>query len=285
MHEKKYKNESNHYVPLEDKSVNCLLCPIGCLLYPGETGVCHCRVNRNGHLLSLNYGWIRALSMEPMENAGFTHFYPGRSIVRTGSFGCPLHCSYCSAPKLRHAAGSGKNVLSKDILDLVLSLRNRDNCGVAYSYGEPAVWHEFVLECAALVNNASLVNVMNTNGFLNREPLEELLPLIDAWNIDLGVLAQYGMRWVCARNTVTRVVKSGRHVELTVHMLADDPDAPENMSYLGEYIAKNWGEIIPLHIVGITATPEAPPQCDENLALAEEYTKRFLQYADTDKRF
>jgi len=285
MAEKKYKNEASHYVPMEDGVVNCLLCPIGCMLLPGETGVCHCRVNRNGRLLSLNYGWIRALSMEPIEKAGFMQFYPGRAIVRTGSFGCPLQCSYCSAPKLKSSAGSGKNIIPQDILELAISLKDKGNCGIAYSYGEPAMWHEFVLECATLVGEAGLANVMTTNGYLNREPLEELLPLIDAWNIDLGVLAQYGMRWICVRNTVTRVVDSGRHVELTVYMPADDPDAPENIGYLAQYIGKNWGEVIPLHIVGMSTMLEAPPQCDSNLTLAEEYAKSYLHHVEMEKRY
>lgn len=274
------------YIPLSEGNIQCTLCPHACHLVPGEMGLCHCRNNQEGRLGVLNHGWLRAMALEPLQRTGFRHFYPQSNIVRLGSFGCPLTCDYCAFPQLRRMGGSGKEIQPEEVRDLAAALRSKDCCGVLYGYGEPLMWYEFILACAPLIKKLGLANAIETSGYMNREPLETLLPFLDAWNIDVGYLGLWDLRRMTSERTLDRVVASGRHVEVTAHLHAGDWRAPQHAEAFAKKIAQYWGEVIPLHLIEEAPAWNLPLQpAEQPFRQAKDAALAYLHHVDSRSRY
>ncbi len=178
---------ASYYNSTVGLQVQCKLCPHECRLLPGQSGKCKTRVNRAGELYTLSYGILSAISKDPVEKKPFYHFLPGHSVLSIGSFGCNFSCDFCQNCNISQPE---EEVFSQyparapsDMVDK--ALHHKENIGLAYTYNEPTIYFEYMLECAALLKEHGLMNVMVTNGYINREPLEEILPYMDAFNIDL----------------------------------------------------------------------------------------------------
>ena len=172
--------------------VSCDLCFHRCALAEGQTGLCRARANRGGEIVPLNYGRLTALALDPIEKKPLRRFHPGSLILSAGSFGCNLRCPFCQNAEI---AAAGPESFTRDcspeqLVQTALELRSRGNIGVAYTYNEPLVGYEYVRDCARLVHQAGMVNVLVTNGTIQPGPWEALLPLLDAVNIDLKGFTQ-----------------------------------------------------------------------------------------------
>lgn len=234
-------------------SVTCELCFHRCRLDEGQTGACRARANRNGTVVSLNYGRLTALALDPIEKKPLRRFHPGSLILSAGSFGCNLHCPFCQNAGI---AAAGTEAFTRDftpgqLVQEALRLRDKGSIGVAYTYNEPLVGYEYVRDCAELVHQAGLVNVLVTNGTIAEKPWRELLPLLDAVNIDLKGFTQSWYRRLggdleTVRRSVTLAAERC-HVEVTTLVVPGENDSEEEMRALSVWLASVSPDI-PLHV-------------------------------------
>lgn len=231
----------------------CELCFHRCQLNEGQTGACRARANRDGVIVPLNYGRITALALDPIEKKPLRRFHPGSPILSVGSFGCNLHCPFCQNAGI---AAAGAQTATRDcspeqLVQLALALRNKGNIGVAYTYNEPLVGYEYLRDCATLVRQAGMVNVLVTNGTIAEAPWRALLPLLDAVNIDLkGFAGSWYQRLGGDLDIVKRsiLLAAGQcHLEVTTLVVPEENDSETEMRALSAWLASVSPDI-PLHI-------------------------------------
>ena len=236
--------------------VTCRLCPHACRLRAGETGFCRARMNIGGTIRPKNYGRVTSLALDPIEKKPLYHFYPGGFILSVGSFGCNLACPFCQNASIAMADASieTENVSPAQLAALAeeLSRRPPGNLGVAFTYNEPLLSYEYILDTAPLLHAAGLHAVLVTNGMICTEPLERLLPHVDAMNIDLkawheDIYRRLGGDLVTVRETITRAVTHGIHVEVTSLIVPGMNDSAADMEAEARWLAGLSPEI-PLHI-------------------------------------
>ncbi len=235
----------------------CRVCVHRCALEPGQTGLCRARKNKGGEIVCENYGRITSLALDPIEKKPLHDFHPGSMILPVGSFGCNLRCSFCQNHEISMTDGKEFNaeyISPGQLANLALMWKEQKkagNIGVAYTYNEPLVGWEFVRDTARLVREYGMLNVLVTNGTASREVLEELLPFIDAMNIDLkGFREAYYRKLGGDLETVKAFIARAQescHVELTTLIVPGENHFPEDMEAQAKWIA-GLRPTIPLHI-------------------------------------
>ena len=232
----------------------CELCFHHCDLFEGQTGFCRARACRDGVIVPLNYGKVTSLALDPIEKKPLRRFYSGSKILSVGSFGCNLRCPFCQNHEIS-MSGDGEletaEVSPEALADKALELRPYGNIGVAYTYNEPLIGYEYVRDCAALVHERGMVNVLVTNGTIEEAPWKELLPLIDAVNIDLkGFTPEWYQRLGGDLETVKRSISLAAercHVEVTTLLIPGENDSEEEIRSLARWLA-SVDRDIPLHL-------------------------------------
>ena len=245
------------------KMAQCNVCFRHCKISEGQTGFCGARTCKNGTIVPENYGRITSLALDPIEKKPLYRFHPGSNILSVGSYGCNLRCPFCqnyeiswSKEAMRYAERA-ELVTPEQIAETAQYYRRKGNVGVAFTYNEPLVGYEFVRDTARLVHGKGMVNVLVSNGTAEASVLEEILPFMDAMNIDMkGFTDRYyrdvlgGDREMVMR-FITRAVQSC-HVELTTLIIPGENDSEEEMRSMCEWISSLKGIIpgdeIPLHI-------------------------------------
>jgi pyruvate formate lyase activating enzyme len=249
-------HEALYYEKLNNNEVRCLLCPWFCHLKPGQTGNCRVRINRDGLLETQVYDRVAAIGIDPVEKKPLYHFYPGKKILSLGETGCNLHCNFCQNYRTSQCFSSefhGFHEISSDqIVKEALSIP--DNAGIAYTYNEPFTFYEFMLTIAEQAKSWGLKNVAVSNGYINKEPLKNILPYFDAYNIDLKAfdndfyLRQTGGQLKPVLDTLKIISENGKHLEITnliITGLNDDADVFEKMV---KWIGEELGQNVPLHL-------------------------------------
>ena len=233
--------------------LTCELCFHHCQLDEGQTGFCRARGNRNGKIVSLNYGKLTALALDPIEKKPLRRFHSGSLILSVGSFGCNLHCPFCQNAGI---AAVGSEAYTQDcspeqLVQEALRLREQGNIGIAYTYNEPLVGYEYVRDCAELVHQAGMLNVLVSNGTIEEGPWKALLPLLDAVNIDLkGFSDTWYRRLGGDLATVKRSIDLAAqhcHIEVTTLIVPGENDSEDEMRALSAWLASVSPEI-PLHV-------------------------------------
>lgn len=259
----------------EDGAVRCLLCPHYCRIQPDRQGICGIRENREGRLVSLTYGGAAALNLDPVEKKPLFHFHPGRRILSLGSVGCNLRCRFCqNAPLVLKQVP----LSPVTIPELVRAAKESRSVGLAYTYNEPLVNFEFVRDCASAFRAAGMANVLVTNGYINPDPLRELLPLVDAMNIDLKSMNPDFYRTLCG-GTLEPVLETIRtsaracHVEVTNLLVTGENDSDEDIRRVVDFIASvdpriptHFSRYFPAHRFGAPPTP--PERLEAALSIA-----------------
>ncbi len=234
--------------------IPCELCFHHCELDERQTGLCQARGNRGGTIVPLNYGKLTSLALDPIEKKPLRRFHPGRLILSVGSFGCNLRCPFCQNHEISMAGDGGiqtVEVSPEQLADKAMELRPQGNIGVAYTYNEPLVGYEYVRDCAALVHERGMVNVLVTNGTIEEAPFRVLLPLIDAANIDLkGFTPEWYQKLGGDLETVKRSIALAAercHVEVTTLLVPGENDSVEEIRDLARWLA-SVNPKIPLHL-------------------------------------
>lgn len=273
----------------KEDSVRCLLCPHRCIIRPDEAGICGARMNREGELKLVTGGIISGFALDPVEKKPLYHFCPGYSILSVGSYGCNLRCDFCQ----NYHISQNISVEESRRLDPAELVRQataaRGNIGIAYTYNEPVIWFEYVTECAGLASRKGLRNVLVTNGYVNPEPLKELIRYTDAFNIDLKAFNNdFYRRFTGATlqpvlESIRTVAASGRHLEITTLILPGLNDTDGEMRREAEWIAENAGRSVPLHLSRYfpmyrRSTPATPP---ETILKLRDIAAEYLDYVYT----
>ena len=241
-------------ISLQKREAVCPVCPHHCLLAEGQTGRCRARKNREGKIVNINYGKLTSLMLDPIEKKPLRRFFPGSRILSVGSFGCNLACPFCQNYEIS-MADSGQahwqEVTPEALAGLAQEYQSYGNIGVAFTYNEPLVGYEFVRDTARLVRERGMKNVLVTNGCAEPLVLEELLPYVDAMNIDLkGFTGEWYEKLGGDLETVKRFIARAAqdcHVELTTLIVPGENDSEEEMDREARWIASlDWE--IPLHV-------------------------------------
>ncbi len=275
--------EAMYWEASEEGRVHCFLCPHGCRIAEGAVGFCRMRQNVAGVLRSLNYERIAAIQLDPIEKKPLFHFHPGAQILSLGTIGCNLACAFCQNWQLSQGASGTRRMSSQEALQLALSTPN--NLGLAYTYNEPFIWYEFVRETAEQANAAGLKNVLVTNGYVTEQPLRDLLPYIDAMNVDVKAMSNDFYRELCRgkatppRRTVELAHEAGCLVEVTNLVIPNWNDSEQEIRALVDWLA-GVGREIPLHFSRYHPDHQLsePPTPTETLVKARAIAQEKLQY-------
>lgn len=264
--------------------MHCSICFHHCELKEGTVGYCGTRTLRDGKVTGLNYGEITGLALDPIEKKPLARFYPGSYILSLGSWGCNMRCPWCQNDSISRGPARFVRVTPEMIIQRALELRDSGNIGIAYTYNEPLIMTEFLRDTVFPAHEAGLKNVLVTNGMASRETLEELLPAIDALNIDLKTIREDSYRRIGGNlETVLeniRIASQSAHVELTTLIVPGFNDSEEEMRELSERVAKIDPEI-PLHVTRffpageMRNTPPTPVHIVYHLA---EVARKMLKY-------
>lgn len=223
-----------------DARLICDFCAHRCSLAPGQIGVCGIRENRDGELVTLTWGRVVSAAVDPIEKKPLYHYYPGSTAFSVALAGCNFRCKFCQNASIAFPELFERQARRWEVGDLLVAWRESGSRTIAYTYSEPTVWQDYLIETATPARAEGARIVMVTNGFLTSEAVERLLPIVDGFNIDLkGDDAFY--RSICRGRhdpvieTIARIAPV-RHLEVTT-MLIESRHTPEVLDRLGEQLA------------------------------------------------
>ena len=244
----------------------CDVCFRHCRLKEGQIGFCGGRICRDEKVEAFNYGRITGLAFDPIEKKPLRHFFPGSIILSLGSFGCNIRCPFCQNYEIswsRQAfefADKAEYISPKELVMIAKRYESEGNIGIAYTYNEPLIGYEFVRDCAKLVHEAGMKNVLVSNGTAELNVLNEIIPYIDAMNLDLKGFTDHYYHDVLqgdrkmVMDFISEAVKHC-HVELTTLIVPDENDSAEEMRELSKWVSelkdqngKVIGKDIVLHV-------------------------------------
>lgn len=232
----------------------CQVCMHRCNLESGQTGFCRARKNEGGKVVCANYGQITSLALDPIEKKPLRMFYPGKMVLSVGSYGCNLRCPFCQNHEISMSGGDEADTVylsPEELADRAAVAKRYGNIGVAYTYNEPLTGWEYVRDSAKLVKALGMKNVLVTNGSASQEILDEILPFIDAMNIDLKGFREDYYQELGGNLEIVKefIVRSAGecHVELTTLVVPGKNDSVADMEAEVRWIA-SIDEEIPLHI-------------------------------------
>lgn len=283
------KIEAMFYKKLKNNLVNCQLCPHNCVIKNGDYGICNVRKNQEGELFTINFGEITSISMDPIEKKPLYFFREGSSILSVGTFGCNFKCTFCqnyTIAQIEEFRGHSKSMTVKELVNTVIN--REDSIGIAFTYNEPSIWYEYVYKVSKLLKekDPDIVVVIVTNGFINEEPLKQLLPYVDAMNIDLKGFNNKYYRDICGGRLepVLKTIELSAkkvHVEVTTLLVTGENDTPEEVESIAKFLA-NIDEDIPLHLTRYFPNYKmSNPATDLNFmyraqGIAREYLNRVI---------
>ena len=238
----------------------CNICFHECHIEEGKLGFCKTRTARKGELVSLNYGQVTSLALDPIEKKPLNRFCPGSMILSAGSYGCNLKCPFCQNVSISLADGrqepESEYAPPERLCEIALKLKAKGNIGIAYTYNEPLMSYEYVRDTAKLVHEQGMKNVLVTNGSVKEWVLDEISPYMDAMNIDLKCFNSDYYKNVLKGDfdTTKRFIEKAltfSHVELTTLIIPNENDSEEEMDKLSAWVHQlelTYNKQIPLHI-------------------------------------
>lgn len=232
----------------------CHICPHSCDIEEGQTGFCGARDNINGKIVCNNYGKLTSIALDPIEKKPLSRFMPNSYILSVGSYGCNLRCPFCQNHTISMANKTNAQTMAISVERLIqkaLELKQEGNVGIAYTYNEPLIGYEFVFDCAKAAKQAGLINALVTNCYINQKPLWDILPYIDAMNIDLkSFYNDFYKKLKGDADTVKRNIALAYHkchVEITTLIIPGENDSEKEMEELSQWLS-GLSPDIPLHI-------------------------------------
>lgn len=244
--------QASYYKKEHNGIIHCYLCPHNCHLKDNQLGACNARKVIQGELYSLNYGNISSAGIDPIEKKPLYHFRPGRNILSVGSFGCNFICGFCQNYSISQEAPPTRYMEPEELVGLALDALSDNNVGIAFTYNEPSIWYEYVYDTAVKAKAKGLDIVLVSNGYISEEPLQNLLPYVDAMNIDLKSFNNSFYKKECGgsiehvKRTI-EIASSKCHVEITTLLVHGQNDSPDEVEELAKWIS-SVDNNIPLHL-------------------------------------
>lgn len=245
---------ARYWKAVGDKNVQCQLCPRRCMLSPNQRGICTVRINKEGKLYTLGYGNPVALDVDPIEKKPFFHVLPGTSAFSVAVAGCNMRCLFCQNWQISQSKPDETENYSMSAMDIVDAAKKEGTPFIVYTYTEPTVFYEYMLDTCKFAKAQGLRNGMHSCGYINEEPLKELLKYMDAVNVDLkgfnrefynkmGMMAE--LEPVLA--TLKTIKKEGVWLEITNLIVPGQNDNPQEIRKMCIWIKENLGDSVPLH--------------------------------------
>jgi pyruvate formate lyase activating enzyme len=239
---------------VDGNKLECLLCPHNCKLEVGNAGICGVRKNNGNEVELMTYGVISAYSLDPIEKKPLYHFFPGNEILSVGSYGCNMRCDFCQNYSISQRVPSKLSQEKNPDMIVNEALKINNNIGIAFTYNEPVIWFEFIRDTSYIAKKENLFTVIVSNGYVNKEPMKEILTFIDAFNIDLKAfnntfyqkLTGSGIEPV--KRSLKMISEAGKHLEITTLIIPGQNDNENEMKLQTEWIAGELGKDVPLHL-------------------------------------
>jgi pyruvate formate lyase activating enzyme len=281
------EHEAMYYDKMDKGVVRCVLCPHHCRLTDGQVGLCRVRTNCAGILFTSNYGEITSLALDPIEKKPLFHFYPGSCILSAGSFGCNLACSFCQNYGVAHGKPPTHYLEPESLAELTCNSSDDGSIGLAFTYNEPSIWYEYILATAPRLKEQGLKTVLVTNGYLEKKPLEKLLPHIDACNIDVKAFNQQFYTEFCqgklqaVKETVENMI--GKiHVEITTLLIPGKNNGEREITELSRWLASLDPNIV-LHLSRYHPAYklDLPPTPNATIIRSQQIAREYLNFVYT----
>jgi pyruvate formate lyase activating enzyme len=262
--------------------VQCELCPKMCLIEPGQSGECRVRINIDGVLRTVVYGFPCSMHIDPVEKKPLFHFLPGSGILSLATVGCNLHCMNCQNWEISQANPEESQAYACSPEKLVELAKEYKCPCLAYTYSDPIIYYEYTYDTAKLAKNVGIRNVLVTAGYINEQPWKRLLKYIDAANIDLKFISDDLYRRICSgtlkpvQNALVVAKASGVHVEVTNLIIPTLNDKPEQIRQLSCWVKANLGNDTPLHFSRFFPRYKMrhlPPTSSQTLEMAHKIAK------------
>lgn len=225
----------------------CNVCHNHCDLEEDREGLCKARICRDGKVVPKNYGHVTSIALDPIEKKPLNLFYPGSKIISVGSYGCNLRCPFCQNHEISYDFGKEypygfREMSPKEVADIALEYKDEGNIGVAFTYNEPLVGYEFVVDAAKKVHENGMKTVLVSNGNVTLEVAKQVIPHIDAMNIDLkGFTDKYYQEVLCGdRKLVMDFISMAAevcHVEVTTLIVPGFNDSEDEIKELSKWVA------------------------------------------------
>ena len=241
------------FYTMTEAGVQCLLCPHHCRIQEGGRGICRSRECHDGKLWALSYGIPCALAIDPVEKKPLNRFLPGTYCLSLSCTGCNLSCRWCQNSDISQVApeeAERTHLSPADAVDLCL---RRGLPALAYTYTEPFTWWEYMYDIAVLAHAKGLKNILVSAGYVEKEPLRELLPYLDAANIDIKAFDDTFYRKYCGATlapvleNILTMKAAGVHVEITNLLVTGLNDSVDYVTLLCQWMADNGLQDVPLH--------------------------------------
>lgn len=245
--------EALFYEKKDNNIVQCRLCPNNCTISPGNRGNCKVRQNQNGQLVSLAYGKLISAAIDPIEKKPLFHFLPGSMVFSVATAGCNLHCLWCQNYKISQSSSDEIPFEETKPIQIVRDAKDSDCTSIAYTYVEPSIFYEYVLDIAKLAREHNLKNIMVTNGYINPAPLKQLYQYIDGANIDIKAFTEDTYNKYCKGKLApvleaTKLIKEMNiHIEITNLLIPGVNDDPNMIKEMCTWIVDNLGKETPIH--------------------------------------
>lgn len=246
--------EAKWWTPLSDKTLRCDLCPRHCLIGDAACGYCGVRVNKGGILYSKSYGRPVSIAVDPIEKKPLKHFMPASRTLSFGTFGCNLGCIFCQNDSLSRGSYQDWRAYDKVPPEEMVAMAEQHHCpSISYTYNEPAVFAEYIIDIARAAHQHGLKNVLVSNGFISAVAASELYPLIDAANIDMKGFSETFYREMChaslqpVLDNLQRLYRLGVHLEITTLVIPGKNDDDAELLEWFDWIKENLDVRVPLH--------------------------------------
>jgi pyruvate formate lyase activating enzyme len=248
--------------------------------------VCGVRKNTGESIELTTYGVISGHSLDPVEKKPLYHFFPGHNIFSIGSYGCNMKCDFCQNWHISQKNDEGFSAETDPDIIAKEAANSLKNTGLAFTYNEPVIWFEFMRDTAIKIKEKGLYTVMVSNGFVNRDPLNEIIGFIDAFNIDLKAFNESfykkltGAELEPVKDSLRQIAKAGKHLEITALIIPGRNDSIEEMEAESRWISEELGNETPFHLSRYFPMYKRndPPTSQEKLARLFETASRNLKY-------
>ncbi len=264
---------------LEDGKVHCDLCPVGCDLKEGQVGSCGVRVNVGGRLITFTFGTVTSAAIDPVEKKPLFHFYPGHLTLTIATPGCNLHCRGCQnwqISQVPKGAVFENSAFEETYIDpsLIVEKALESGCkSISYSYSDPTIFAEYMIEVAKLAKERGLFNIMVTAGYINRDPLEEINRYMDAYSIDLKFFSDEAYRKYSkgrlqpVLENIEYLFSTGKWIELTT-LIVPRFLTEKQIRGIARWIRESLAPWVPWHLSRFFPhyrALELPPTPEEDL--------------------
>jgi pyruvate formate lyase activating enzyme len=238
----------------ENNKILCTLCPRYCKIGEGQSGFCFIRQNRDGKLYSLGYGHPTGFAVDPIEKKPLNHFYPGSKILSFGTAGCNLGCKFCQNWSMSKARLADLNSLEASPDQVVTIARNNDAPSIAFTYNDPTIFGEYVIDISKTAREQGIKSVMVTSGYIDKDARKDVYQYIDAANVDLKAFSEsfyHKMTFSHLADVLDTLqwLKNETDIwfEITTLLIPNENDSDDEISRMCDWIVKHLGISVPLH--------------------------------------